>query len=208
MANPELHDDFTKDRIDRQTAFNNMCAVLNELCELTSTTPSDWRLPANCNSRPVRSRTEVRMKRPSTGEYIIFDKEAMTFDIELPKEHWGRPHGFATHVPDRCSIGCSLLHFLIHMGFLFTPWFDFFHCLWNCVRTASKRTGSLCHRKQGYLWKGILQFLVYRNMNYGPFRSGAWYETKKEGHSQSCTTEPIQEVTLRFSESLSLSRKR
>ena len=153
-----------------------MIALLGELCDLTGTRPADWRLPNDIMLRPVRA-GEQRLKHG--GVYVLYNTENPSAAEELPAKYSTHPFRFCTQVPDRSSIGVSLIHFLLWLGFLFPAYFDFFHCLWNSIKNTAKKVGRYSGRPRGYLWRYILNFVCIANMNGGPYRSGQWVELKK-----------------------------
>eukprot|EP00959_Pyramimonas_sp_CCMP1952_P093911 1964597-Pyramimonas_sp.AAC.1 len=61
---------------------------------------------------------------------------------EIPSACWQEPFNIVSHTTDRSSINSSLLHFLINENYLFVPWFDTMHAMWNAVKnSASKKHG-------------------------------------------------------------------
>ena len=108
-----------------------MIVLLGELCDITGTAPADWRLPPDICMRSVRA-GESRLKH--NGVYVLFNPTTQECTAELPMHYYDHAFRVATQVPDRSSIGVSLLHFLLSLGFIVPAFFDFFHCLWNAIK--------------------------------------------------------------------------
>ena len=97
-----------------------MIVLLAEVCSLTGACAADWVLPAGIVVRPLQ-RGEERVK--DQGIYVIVNEVTHTVFAEFPAEYHTYPFRICTNVPDRSSIGCSLLHFLLAVGFAFPPLF-------------------------------------------------------------------------------------
>ena len=179
----ELADRWAQDKCVRECAYLNMVCVLEQINELTDSQVSDWRLPDNCVLRPIKP-GEARMLQG--GEWVLFDTTTRDAVVEFPIDMLNFRFGFQTHVPDHSSIGASFLHFCIHQRMLFTPYWDWCHGVWNCLRNAAKKVGPFASKPKGYVWRAILEMLIVVNMNAGPYRSGQWFEAKRHGALRWC----------------------
>ena len=164
------------DKVDRETAFANLIALWGEICDLTTTSLTDWRIPGDIKMRPV-GQNEKRLKQGNL--YVLYNVRENTASVELPEHYSEHPFRFCTQVPDRSSIGVSMLHFMVHLGYLCPAYFGFFHSLWNAIKNAAKKAGRFCHRMRGYIWRHILNFVCIANMNGGPYRSNQWAQLKQ-----------------------------
>ena len=72
-----LSEAFVHDALTRQSAYNFMQVVFEQLCEATQTQVHDWRIPPDCHCPPMRA-TERRLKR-ANGERVLY----MTLKLEL-----------------------------------------------------------------------------------------------------------------------------
>ena len=100
----------------RQSAYNCMQVVFEQLCEATQTQVHDWRIPPDCHCRPMRA-TERRLKR-ANGERVLYDIETRTAVIELPVKYLQDRPRICTQVPDRSSINSSWVHFALSLGYM------------------------------------------------------------------------------------------
>ena len=166
------------DKLDREAAWGNLVALLTEICDVTGTVPEDWQLPRTCCLRPIRA-GEVRLTREDTREQLFFNEGQNKAYCELPTHYWNVKFRFASQVPDRSSIGTSLLHWLIANQCLMPIYFDTFHGLWNSLKNSTKHAGKFSGQKIGFMWKQVLAFLTIANQNYGPFKSGVWFTEKQ-----------------------------
>ena len=96
LANPEICDWWSTDKVDRESAWINLVFVLEQLTEVTSSEAADWRLPNEVNLAPVKlgeSRMTLR-----TGETVRFHEESVEHVVTQvwnchscarKREHWG-----------------------------------------------------------------------------------------------------------------------
>ena len=131
----DVAEHWAMDRIDREAAWLNLVAVLQQVTEITQSFVHDWEIPGDCELRPVR-RDEVRLPR-GHGEYVLFDTRRTTAVLEFPLARLGYEFGIQTHVPDRCSINTCLTHWAISCGALWAPYVDSFHSLGSTLRNQA-----------------------------------------------------------------------
>ena len=103
------------DEIVREAAYANMVVLIQQVCEITGTSPSDWTLSSLCSFEPIRV-GETRI--PFEGETAFANVEAQTLRVEMPASMYYHAHYIQTQVPDRCSIGSSGFHAMIDAGWL------------------------------------------------------------------------------------------
>lgn len=81
-AQEDVAEYFVHDRLTRESAFNCMVTVVQQMCEATATNIEDWRVPGGCNLRPVRD-DECRCIRRSTGEHVLYNTKTRTAVVRL-----------------------------------------------------------------------------------------------------------------------------
>ena len=92
-------------KLDRVSTYNVMAAVLTALCDITTSSPTDWRLPEQVHLRPARQ-GEARYLR-ANGEAVLFKGDALAVVIQLPEQYLTRSFRVVAHVVDRCAINSS-----------------------------------------------------------------------------------------------------
>ncbi|CAK0850803.1 unnamed protein product [Prorocentrum cordatum] len=181
---PELNEAWASDKMDKEAAFLNMIVVLTELAQLTDRPLTDFCLAPGLNLRPVQNEEKRLLLE---GVYVLFNESRVEASVEMPPEFWTFEFPIVSHTTDRSSINSSLLHFLIAQKYLYVPWFDPMHALWNSLKNSAKRVGPWSGRKKGYMWKKVLEFVTICNMNSGPHRSGQWFDLKKDTGNGMCS---------------------
>ena len=138
---------------------------------------TDWALPDDVHLRPVQAGEQRLLVN---GERHLFNEAEGTTYVELPAKYFKFPFKIQSHTTDRCATNSSMLHFMACVGFLVAFFFDCLHSKWNTIRNTSKRAGEWAGRKKGWVWARVLEFLTIANMNAGPYRSGQWFDVKKD----------------------------
>ena len=112
-----------------------------------------------------------------SGKIIIANKMTKEWKYVLPLDCNLSSVLLMNHVLDRASTGLSMMNFSQFIGLLWTWSWGFFHDTWNAVKTACKTANG------GRWWKTIVTCLSIANLNFGPFRSGAWGKAKHSAHA-------------------------
>ena len=134
----------------------------------------DFRLPSDILLRPVKAH-EQRLPHPDTQEMCLYDANDNVWLPVLPRKHLEAPAWrLCVNVTDRGPIVNAALSTLTQQGYLFIPFYGFFHHQWNAVKRAAKRTCG------GRSWKAVTELNVVYRMNLGPYGSQAWHTTKRE----------------------------
>ena len=176
----DVADAFAEDRLEREASYLNLVCVLEQMCDATMSKPEDWILPDIITLRAPNV-DELRLPREGTCEHILFNTKDATAVIEISQAYLDYGFPVATHMTDRSSINCSLLHWAVANRMTWVPYFGEFHSLWNALKAVARKCGRFSGNTTGWMWKSLLEMLVVINQNAGPYRSGAWFTAKKEG---------------------------
>ena len=80
---------------------------------------------------------------------------------------------FVSHTVDRGPTNVAALHFMMSRPCLWSVFWGPHHDIWNAVKTAAKGVPAW--------WQEVVRFAAICNLNYGPFRTGAWGRWKQNG---------------------------
>ena len=165
-------------KLVRSAAFHQLQATACAVTHTTGLSMREWMCPGwMWHLLKPHLDGEGRVLRPDGGALVrrLVDSGGGSYTQTYA------PHGWAdTKWPvlnltlDHCTVGSSGAYYLLSQQYLLHVSFDWFHELWNNVKNAAKRT------QKGCIWHAILGFMVIANYNHGPFRSGAWFQEKKE----------------------------
>ena len=130
------------------------------------------RLPADVLVRTLADRDEVVVSMPDMSLRIVNERTRVVRRV-FPRNWDPRSVAISNHVLDRGSTGSALAWFAQKIQLLWTFVFGVFHDLSNSIKQAAKKT------KQGKTWNRVVRFSSIANLNFGPFRSGAWGKGKQ-----------------------------
>jgi hypothetical protein len=97
---------------------------------------------------------------------------------------------FLTHTVDRGPCNVAALHFMLSRPVLWSIMWGPLHDTWNAIKTAGKGVPTW--------WQEVVRFAAICNLNFGPFRTGAWGKAKQ--HSLKESSELHGPGHLRFRE--------
>ena len=187
LSDPNLRTAWERDKLTRVAAFENLRAVDSQMTELTGFSLNEYRLPAAVNLRPVRA-GETRVI--DGGVPVVAAGEDDCEMIPLPLDMLTHDFRLAVHTVDRCSVGASMLHFVMNRDVVWFVKWDWFHGLWDDIKNVGKRC------LKGRMWRSILEVTALVNMNSGPYKSNAWFVQKKEALAHLLATGDLSDPEL------------
>lgn len=180
-------------RMSAYAALKALCRVLARL-GLTL----DTFKPQGFHSKPL-TKEEVRVRCGETGKWLIVNTATQTAVPQITGNLGDQP--VLVHCVDQGSVGAACLNFLVQgrgLAMLMIP--DRFHRAWNDTRAAMKKAKT-------WPWRSVVELCHVFNLNYGPFSSGAFFETKKELLEQFVATcSPDTEPFLSYAADLAKER--
>ena len=126
-------------------------------------------LPADIRILPLRA--GERYVVLDGGRRGIISPGSLDADPVSPPDFHVSQLTWVSHSCDRGSTNVAVLHFCLFVKMCWLVVFGPYHDQFNGMRSAAKAVGW---------WTQIVQFASIANMNYGPFRSGAWGSAKQE----------------------------
>ena len=171
-----MQEAWVQDRLDRQCTWGSLRGVVKSVEVLSTQSIESWKLSDSIKLRPLGV-NELRSRLPS-GEFYVMDAVSQQGFVQLPRCFLTRTIPTITHLTDRGPTVAPVHHFMAYSRFAWSWAFGVYHGMWNSIKNTCK---SACG---GAFWQCILHFLVYANMNFGPFGSGYWFRLKQTSLSR------------------------
>ena len=166
---------FAENKLARKAAYGAAIALFAQLEDLLGPgLGRRGRVPDGVLLRPLRFGEQY--VRLAAGDLVVANRTEGTATRVFPPGYDPTGHTFINHTVDRGSIGTAVL--AVCSGglgrLLWNVHWGVFHDGWNAVKKAAKDVAD------GVLWKQVVRFSSISNLNFGPFRSGAWGSEKQE----------------------------
>ena len=176
VERPELQEEWTHDRLQRQSAFMPAYGLCSQLEIITGKGISNWKLHVWAVIRVVGPR-EIRIAAPFC-EFVIYNKDTEEMFVQLLLRALTCKYHILSNITDRGPINSTLLNFFVHKRYLKAASWGPFSRIWNCVKNSVEKA------YKGRPCQCVLGFLLLPNISDFAFQSSRGFRNKQDAPNE------------------------
>ncbi len=130
--------EYIEDKLERKSSASLLRTLLTQMEDLQPNIVQRNFLGADVNVQRLVNKDEGRVLIRE-GLWVIVNKSTQVIRRVLPVNFDVGAYAISNHIIDRCSVGCGLAFFMMHVGALWSFRFGIFRDKWNSVKNSLGR---------------------------------------------------------------------